>query len=46
MLEIDIPGKSTLKLSHLVLDYNGTVACDGHLLPGVPGAAGPSFGVS
>lgn len=35
MLEIDIPGKGTLKLSHLVLDYNGTVACDGHLLPGV-----------
>ena len=35
MLEIDIPGHHTLVLSFLVLDYNGTIACDGHLLPGV-----------
>jgi soluble P-type ATPase len=24
-----------MRLSHLVLDYNGTVACDGHLVSGV-----------
>jgi soluble P-type ATPase len=36
MLEIQIPGRGQpLQLSHLVLDYNGTVACDGHLISGV-----------
>lgn len=35
MLEIDIPGYRTLKLAHLVLDMNGTVACDGKILRGV-----------
>jgi len=35
MLEIDIPGHKTLQLENLVLDYNGTLACDGELLPGV-----------
>lgn len=35
MLEIAIPGGKTLKLKHLVLDYNGTVACDGALIDGV-----------
>lgn len=35
MLEIDIPGGEHLQLSHLVLDYNGTLALDGDLLPGV-----------
>ncbi len=35
MLEIKIPGHGTLNLSHLILDYNGTIACDGHLLQGV-----------
>jgi soluble P-type ATPase len=35
MLEIDIPGFKVLKLSHLVLDFNGTLACDGHLIEGV-----------
>ncbi len=35
MLEIDIPGYKKLELSHLVLDYNGTMACDGILLDGV-----------
>ena len=35
MLEIDIPGDKTLCLSFIVLDYNGTIACDGRLLPGV-----------
>ena len=35
MLETSIPGYRTLLISYLVLDYNGTIACDGHLLPGV-----------
>jgi soluble P-type ATPase len=35
MLETIIPGHKTLLLSYLVLDYNGTIACDGRLLPGV-----------
>jgi len=35
MIEIDIPGFKMLRLNHLVLDYNGTIACDGKLLPGV-----------
>jgi P-type E1-E2 ATPase len=35
MLCIDIPGNTRLTLEHLVLDYNGTLALDGTLLPGV-----------
>ena len=35
MLEISIPGYKDLRLEHLVLDYNGTLACDGELLDGV-----------
>jgi P-type E1-E2 ATPase len=35
MIEITIPGYRKLQLVHLVLDYNGTLACDGQLLPGV-----------
>lgn len=35
MLEVTIPGYRTLILSFLVLDYNGTIACDGQLIPGV-----------
>ena len=35
MMEIAIPGFTNLQLKHLVLDYNGTIACDGNLLPGV-----------
>jgi len=35
MLEIDIPGYRALRLVHLVLDYNGTLACDGALVDGV-----------
>ena len=35
MLEISIPGGKDLRLEHLVLDYNGTLACDGEILPGV-----------
>lgn len=35
MIEIAVPGYRTFTLKHLVLDYNGTLACDGVLLPGV-----------
>ena len=35
MLQISIPGRADLRLEHLVMDYNGTLACDGLLLPGV-----------
>lgn len=35
MLTFDIPGQGLLRLEHLVLDYNGTLALDGELLPGV-----------
>jgi soluble P-type ATPase len=35
MITIDIPGTKTLRLEHAVFDYNGTLACDGQLLPGV-----------
>jgi soluble P-type ATPase len=34
MIEIDISGYKTLQLKHLVLDYNGTLACDGQLIDG------------
>ncbi len=34
MIEIEIPGREqTLQIRHLVLDYNGTIARDGQLLP-------------
>ena len=32
MIKIDIPDFGRLRLAHLVLDYNGTLAFDGHLL--------------
>jgi len=32
---ITIPGFDALKFEHLVLDYNGTIAVDGCLIPGV-----------
>ena len=34
MLQFDIPGYGALRLEHLVLDYNGTLACDGILIEG------------
>ncbi len=34
-ITIEIPGRGTLRLAHLVLDVNGTLACDGVLEPGV-----------
>ena len=36
MIEIDVPGRGALRLSHLVLDVNGTLAVDGILIDGVP----------
>lgn len=35
MIEISIPGDGSLRLNHLVMDYNGTLACNGALLEGV-----------
>ena len=35
MIEISIPGDRKLQLEQLVLDYNGTIACDGDLIAGV-----------
>jgi len=32
---IKIPGNKALQLEHLVLDFNGTLACDGRLIQGV-----------
>jgi P-type E1-E2 ATPase len=34
-IHLDIPGWESLRLEHLVLDVNGTVALDGEALPGV-----------
>jgi soluble P-type ATPase len=35
MLEVSVPGRETLRLEHLVLDFNGTLARDGVLIGGV-----------
>jgi len=35
MIELDIPGFGLLAVSTLALDFNGTLAVDGKLLPGV-----------
>ena len=35
MVNISIPGYGDLDLQHVVMDYNGTLAVDGILLPGV-----------
>lgn len=35
MITIDIPGRPTLRLEHLVADFNGTIAARGRLLHGV-----------
>ncbi|MCD6274061.1 MAG: ATPase P [Deltaproteobacteria bacterium] len=35
MIEIKIPGYRTLQLKYLIMDYNGTLSCDGYLLEGV-----------
>jgi len=35
MIVIKIPGNNTITTEHLVLDYNGTLAIDGVIIPGV-----------
>lgn len=35
MLTIKIPGREELHLSHLILDYNGTIAEDGNIIEGI-----------
>jgi soluble P-type ATPase len=35
MIEIAIPGDTKFRLNYLVMDYNGTLACNGVLLEGV-----------
>jgi soluble P-type ATPase len=35
MISVNIPGKGTFNFKHIVLDFNGTMACDGILIPGV-----------
>lgn len=35
MIELNIPGRTSIQLKHLVCDVNGTLALDGRLLPGV-----------
>ena len=34
MIRIEIPGRETLEIISVVLDYNGTIAADGELVPG------------
>lgn len=34
-IRVDIPGGEPLMLTRLVLDFTGTLSCDGKLLPGV-----------
>ncbi len=40
MIELSVPDFGSLALEHLVLDFNGTLAEDGALLPGVREALG------
>jgi soluble P-type ATPase len=35
MIQISIPNTKTYSFEHLVLDLNGTLSCDGDLIPGV-----------
>jgi len=35
MIDVPVPGAESLRLEHLVADFNGTLAVDGSLLPGV-----------
>ncbi|MFO7839958.1 MAG: ATPase P [Desulfosalsimonadaceae bacterium] len=34
-MQVSIPGYGELKLEHLIMDYNGTLAIDGRLIEGV-----------
>jgi P-type E1-E2 ATPase len=35
VIEVNIPGRSSFRLQHLVTDVNGTLAVDGHLIDGI-----------
>lgn len=35
IVEINIPGRGIMKIKNLLLDYNGTIACDGKVIPSV-----------
>ena len=35
MIHIEIPDGPTMHIEHLLLDFNGTIACDGSLIEGV-----------
>ena len=35
MIKIQIPGREELALSHLILDYNGTIAEDGNIIEAI-----------
>jgi len=35
MIEIEVPGRGTYRLKHLVLDVNGTIAVNGRLVEGM-----------
>jgi soluble P-type ATPase len=37
LIELNIPGRETMRLEHLVSDVNGTLALDGELIEGVAG---------
>lgn len=37
MLLLDIPPDKIIRIEHLILDFNGTIAADGVLMPGVAG---------
>jgi P-type E1-E2 ATPase len=35
MIELNVPGRGTINLKHLVMDVNGTIAIDGNLIDGL-----------
>ena len=35
MISITVPGYRQFSIENVVLDYNGTLACDGELLEGI-----------
>lgn len=39
MISVEVPGLGLLSLKHIVLDFNGTMATDGVLIPRRPGKA-------
>ncbi len=34
-MEINIPGRGIINIKNLLIDYNGTIACDGKVVPSV-----------